>query len=704
MQSQSSFDSDEDIFHDTVDYESDGRATPNILLKEGAKLPTVKVGGVADPGDVQQKPVDAAGIADDSKRDARQEKPNGGVHRRSDSTNTIASALERSGTKDKEKAVALDTQSQSQDPEAPKMSQIAANFLSKGHNTSDLRNLSPSSSRVVPVARHVSHGSTSSFLSAATAEIMAGVVPPVKRRSLDVIRPPVRQSFCSAPISILGDSPGPDSSMKRWPRPSRPARLMNSSDRPRPPSVSRKTSDNIVTVPTTDSKFKSSKQIRQKKRQSLLKTVIGAFQRKRQSLDRGDGSFSNSTSKSRDTRHIDIQSKNSNRFCELRSVQLAHRRAIPDEPKGALWVLKASECGNYIAVGGQDPIVRVFKTLSLPPDAKTKGNGSDTKHADSTCSTSDNDKNNIGNSAETTTNNSTSDSHSQFDFEPFMEYSGHKADVIDFAWSKSGFLLSASIDGTARLWHMKRGRCLCVFRHPDYVTSVAFHPLDDTFFISGCFDRKLRIWSIPGHHVAEWAQAGNIITAVSFSPDGQTAVAGLYNGLCTFYESYGLKYITKIECRNRFGKHKTGRKITGLEFTQDGTHLLVTTNDSRIRLYNVETFTLASKFKGLSNSDLPIKAHLSLDQQYVICGSDDQSVYVWKWMPTEESTLLDTRASLKAIQNKPVTNEFHQSFKASNDTVTSALFIAWKGKEYIATADFKGILRIFSFSGLGGDT
>ena len=76
MQSQSSFDSDEDVFHDTVAYESDdARATSNILLKDGAKLLTVKGKGVADPGDVQQKPVDAAGIADDSKRDAQQQKP-----------------------------------------------------------------------------------------------------------------------------------------------------------------------------------------------------------------------------------------------------------------------------------------------------------------------------------------------------------------------------------------------------------------------------------------------------------------------------------------------------------------------------------------------------------------------------------------------------------------------------------------------------
>jgi hypothetical protein len=27
-----------------------------------------------------------------------------------------------------------------------------------------------------------------------------------------------------------------------------------------------------------------------------------------------------------------------------------------------------------------------------------------------------------------------------------------------------------------RLWHITQQQCLCVFQHPDFVTSIAFHP------------------------------------------------------------------------------------------------------------------------------------------------------------------------------------------------------------------------------------
>ena len=50
-------------------------------------------------------------------------------------------------------------------------------------------------------------------------------------------------------------------------------------------------------------------------------------------------------------------------------------------------------------------------------------------------------------------------------------------------------------------------------RHPDIVTAVAFHPLQDRYFISGCFDRKLRVWDvIPDPTVLEWTQTTDTVS------------------------------------------------------------------------------------------------------------------------------------------------------------------------------------------------
>ena len=50
--------------------------------------------------------------------------------------------------------------------------------------------------------------------------------------------------------------------------------------------------------------------------------------------------------------------------------------------------------------------------------------------------------------------------------------------------------------------------------------------------------------------------------------------------------------------------------------------LLVTTNDSRIRLCSLKDYTVERKFKGLSNTSMQIRASFSADGRYVICGSE----------------------------------------------------------------------------------
>lgn len=71
---------------------------------------------------------------------------------------------------------------------------------------------------------------------------------------------------------------------------------------------------------------------------------------------------------------------------------------------------------------------------------------------------------------------------------PFCDLVGHQAPVLDVAWSKSWFLLSSSMDKTVRLWHLSRLECLCAFRHVDFVSSIAFHPRDDRYFVSASLD------------------------------------------------------------------------------------------------------------------------------------------------------------------------------------------------------------------------
>lgn len=82
--------------------------------------------------------------------------------------------------------------------------------------------------------------------------------------------------------------------------------------------------------------------------------------------------------------------------------------------------------------------------------------------------------------------------------------------------------------------------CLAEFPHPDFVTSVAFHPTDCRRFATGCADGRLRVWSAgEGKVLASAAVMHDMITSVAWSPDGHRVVAGTLHGKCRWGRGRG---------------------------------------------------------------------------------------------------------------------------------------------------------------------
>mmetsp|Transcript_1632 Transcript_1632/g.4511 ORF Transcript_1632/g.4511 Transcript_1632/m.4511 type:complete len:654 (-) Transcript_1632:312-2273(-) len=330
------------------------------------------------------------------------------------------------------------------------------------------------------------------------------------------------------------------------------------------------------------------------------------------------------------------------RFAGLRLNQ------VLDAHPSQIWKLEFNKTGSFLASAGHDHVVRVWRVVNHP-DAldemrrteerrrrAARARGSvyaipDFAAPSPTVDVADIDMN----------ESSRSECHRfrpLFNPVPHRVFEGHTNDVIDMSWSYSNFLLTASMDNSVRLWHVSRDECFHIFWHSDAVTSVHFHPKKDRYFISGCWDRKLRLWSIETKRVKEWAQTNDVPVTAKFSPAGDRVVAGLmYGQVFVFhFDANGLRYFTQIECKNRKGKYRNGTKVTGIEFVRNGANphtaqraaggqynMLVTTNDSRLRYYTMHDFTQICKYKGLHNSKLLIRARISEDGEHVISGSED---------------------------------------------------------------------------------
>ncbi|XP_066496173.1 WD repeat-containing protein 44 [Tiliqua scincoides] len=352
-------------------------------------------------------------------------------------------------------------------------------------------------------------------------------------------------------------------------------------------------------------------------------------------------------------------------FEQVRVVQ-----DLSGEHMGAVWTMKFSHCGRLLASAGQDNVVRIWVLKNafdyfnnMRMKYNTEGRVSPSPSQESlNSSKSDNDTGVCSG-----TDEDPDDKNTPFRQRPFCKYKGHTADLLDLSWSKNYFLLSSSMDKTVRLWHISRRECLCCFQHIDFVTAIAFHPRDDRYFLSGSLDGKLRLWNIPDKKVALWNEVDGqtkLITAANFCQNGKYAVIGTYDGRCIFYDTEHLKYHTQIHVRSTRGRNRVGRKITGIEPLPGENKILVTSNDSRIRLYDLRDLSLSMKYKGYVNSSSQIKASFSHDFTYIVSGSEDKYVYIW-------STYHDLSKFTSVRRDR---NDFWEGVKAHNAVVTSAIF------------------------------
>ncbi|XP_067669114.1 WD repeat-containing protein 44-like isoform X1 [Haliotis asinina] len=386
---------------------------------------------------------------------------------------------------------------------------------------------------------------------------------------------------------------------------------------------------------------------------------------------------------------------------------------LSGEHSGAIWTMKFSPCGRLLATGGQDCVLRIWvlrSAYSYFDDIRQRYSD-----ANITPAHSQESLNTLGSEASSLGPGSTyhpddDEEHGPFSKKPFCTYRGHSADLLDVSWSKNYFILSSSMDKTVRLWHISRRECLCTFQHIDFVTAIVFHPRDDRYFLSGSLDGKLRLWNIPDKKVTLWNEvsgSANLITTANFCQNGKYAVVGTYDGKCIFYTTEQLKYFTQIHVRSTRGRNARGHKVTGIEPVPGESKMLVTSNDSRIRLYDLVDLTLSIKYKGGTNTSSQIKAGFSPSGKHIICGSEDHFIYIWK-----------THHEFKFSSARRDRSDYWEAIKVHNAVVTAAIFApnpshffkkkplegaeksqeSEEQREIIVSADFTGAIKIMTNS------
>ncbi|KAM7257212.1 hypothetical protein ACFE04_012953 [Oxalis oulophora] len=271
--------------------------------------------------------------------------------------------------------------------------------------------------------------------------------------------------------------------------------------------------------------------------------------------------------------------------------------------KGSIFTMKFSPDGQYLATGGSDGVVCIWRVTS------TYVSSDSFLSEDNSC------------------NQSIVFPEKVFHIEdsPVHKFHGHSRDVLDLAWSSSNFLVSCSTDKTVRLWQVGSECCLHVFHHSDYVTCVQFNPMDDNYFISGSIDGKVRIWGLSEKRVVDYAEVRDVITAVCYQPDGNVFVVGTITGTCSFYNLE-----PDAEVHIPYKKKLFGKRITGIQYSKENYNkVMISSEDSKLQI--LDGLDVVSKFKGLPKSRSQMSASFTSTEKHIVSVGGDSRVYVWNY-------------------------------------------------------------------------
>ena len=225
---------------------------------------------------------------------------------------------------------------------------------------------------------------------------------------------------------------------------------------------------------------------------------------------------------------------------------------------------------------------------------------------------------------------------------------GHDGGIASLEWLQGSELRGCFVtNGTDRktlLWQITENGIdgpLVELRHAGegaIPTCCSIHPVNRDIVIIGFLDHSFGMFKVVVDLVdlpkivslGISASFAKPITSLAVSPDGRRLAVGSSSGTVGLFDLNTLSMDVEVDCRNRTGSTSHGRKVTGLDWSEDSTCLCVSSCDSRIRVILVSDLSRRTKFKSPFFRSENLFLHAKFDNERVLAVSESGNFCAWK--------------------------------------------------------------------------